>query len=78
MILIDKNKLQQARVAMDAHRFSLSEDSQTALQLEFLSDLCRKIYFEVADHGYVILQQEGGENGINKGGEAGPSSASST
>lgn len=77
MILINKELLQQARTLMDAHRHTLSDDSQTAPKLEFISDLCRKIYFALEDDGAVIIQHEEGGNN-DEGREAGSGTASSS
>jgi hypothetical protein len=67
MIVIDKEQLQEARIFMDAHRHTLSDDSQAAPKMEFISELCRKIYFALDDEGAVLIQQqEGGNNEMGK------------
>lgn len=64
MITIDKEKLRAARVNLDAHRWTLSTDSIVEPHLEFLSDLCAKIFVALDYEGAVLIQQqEGGKDG---------------
>lgn len=76
MIEVDAEQLRQARVALDAHRYTL-DGSALEEQLRQISMLLSNIHTEVKAYDYVILKQKKG--GISdKGRETGPNPESSS
>ena len=61
MIELDKDKIKEARVALDAHKYTMPE-SYVVEQLDIISKLLTTIHFELEHYNYVIIKQEGADD----------------